>query len=114
MDVARVDALGRGRVYSGDAAAREGLVDQLGGFGAAVARARELAHLPVDTEVTIVPRRPSGLLDYVSDALSVAGTSAPALTIPDALKPALAQMLLLSRVGASVPLALYEGSTPPE
>jgi protease IV len=114
MPIERVDALGRGRVYSGDAAEREGLVDKLGGFGAALARARELAHLPVDAEITIVPRRPSGLLDYVGSALGVQAAAAPTLPVPEALKPALAQALFLSRVGGAAPLALYEGTTPVE
>jgi protease-4 len=69
MDVATVDALARGRVYSGDAARRHGLVDRLGGLASAVARARELTRLPVDAEVIVVPRRPSSLADFLLGGL---------------------------------------------
>jgi protease-4 len=65
MSRTRVDALGRGRVWSGDVALREGLVDRLGGLGAALARARTLGGLDVESSVVIVPRRPTSLLDYV-------------------------------------------------
>ena len=70
MTVQDVDRLGRGRVYTGDTALRLGLVDHLGGFGAALARARELAGVGPDADVVVLPGRPGGLLDYV-----LAGTS---------------------------------------
>jgi ClpP class serine protease len=65
MSRTRVDALGRGRVWSGDVAQREGLVDRLGGLGAALARARELGGLDAESSVVVVPRRPASLLDFV-------------------------------------------------
>ena len=63
--VAEIHELAQGRVWTGDAAQELGLVDRLGGFGAALARARELADLEPDAEVVVLPRRPRGLLDYV-------------------------------------------------
>ncbi len=70
MSRTRVDALGRGRVWSGDVARREGLVDQLGGLAAALARARALGGLGPESGVVVLPRRPVTLLDYVlGDAL---------------------------------------------
>jgi protease-4 len=110
MPIEKVDALARGRVYSGDAAEQNGLVDHLGGFGSALARARELAHLPVDTEVTVLPKAPGGLLDYATSALGASAQAAPSLPIPEALRPALAQLYMLARAGAAVPLALHEGT----
>ncbi|MCA9534830.1 MAG: signal peptide peptidase SppA [Myxococcales bacterium] len=65
MSVEEVDAVGQGRVFSGDRAQRLGLVDRLGGFGSALARARERAHLAPGCRVRVAPGRPSGLLDYV-------------------------------------------------
>jgi protease-4 len=67
-----VDALGRGRIYSGDAARELRLVDRLGGFLAALDRARELADLPMDAEITYVPGRPRSLVDYVTSSLGLA------------------------------------------
>jgi protease-4 len=65
MSAEAVNAVGRGRIWSGDAAIREGLADHLGGFVAALARARELGRVPPQAEIEYVPSRPSSLLDYV-------------------------------------------------
>ncbi len=65
MDVEAIDAIARGRIWSGDAASRNGLVDRLGGFGSALARARARANLPDDAPIEVVPARPTTLLDYV-------------------------------------------------
>ncbi len=110
MSVEKVDALARGRVYSGDAALAVGLIDQLGGFGSALARARELAGLDVDAPVVIRPKRPSGLLDYVFAAREEAHVSASSV-LPEALKPFLARMFLLKHMNGVEPVALYEGPT---
>ena len=104
MPVEQVDLLARGRVYSGDAALANGLVDSLGGFGSALARARELGKLAPNAEVVVVPRRPSTLLDYVT------GVSASTqLPISAALKPMLSRLMLLSMLSGSEPVALFEG-----
>lgn len=72
MEIADIDRVARGRVYSGDRALREGLVDHLGGLTSAIQRARELAGLDDDAEVVIVPRRPESLLEYVLGANATA------------------------------------------
>lgn len=53
-----VDAIGRGRVFTGEQAKARGLVDRLGGFDEALASARELAGLKPDApvELTFYPR----------------------------------------------------------
>jgi protease-4 len=43
-----------GRIFSGTEGKARGLVDELGGLGDAIARARELAHLPADARVDAV------------------------------------------------------------
>jgi len=65
MKFEQVDALARGRVYTGDRAKQLGLVDRLGGFSSALARARQLGGLSRNAEVVMRPKRPDGLLDYV-------------------------------------------------
>jgi protease-4 len=54
----KVDAIGRGRVFTGEQAKERGLVDTLGGFDEALAAARELAGLKSDApvELTFYPR----------------------------------------------------------
>jgi protease-4 len=53
-----VDAIGRGRVFTGEQAKERGLVDTLGGFDEALAAARELAGLKPDApvELTFYPQ----------------------------------------------------------
>lgn len=53
MSPERADSLGRGRVWSGLAAQRLGLVDTLGGLGTAVAVARELGGVGEDETVRL-------------------------------------------------------------
>jgi protease IV len=63
-----IDAVGQGRVWTGEQALKLGLVDQLGGFNDAINVARKLAKLP-DTEdvgFSIYPARKGGFSDIVS------------------------------------------------
>jgi protease-4 len=48
-----VDAIGRGRVFTGEQAKERGLVDSLGGFDAALVVARELAGVKPDAPVDL-------------------------------------------------------------
>jgi protease-4 len=54
MPVARVDELGRGRVWTGLQAKANGLVDALGGLDEAIALAKKRAGIAADTEVQLV------------------------------------------------------------
>jgi protease-4 len=54
MTVDEVDAIARGRVFTGEQALERGLVDRLGGFDAALEEARELAGLSPDASVRLV------------------------------------------------------------
>jgi protease-4 len=56
MEVAAVDQVARGRVWSGAQALEHGLVDELGGLGDAIARARTLAKLDDDARFSYVER----------------------------------------------------------
>jgi len=108
MRVEQVDALGRGRVYTGDAALRLGLVDHLGGFASALMRARQLGRVSESAEVTVLPKRPEGLLDYVFGELSGSAAPAPQVSplVPAHLRATLARAATLLQLGAATPLAL--------
>jgi len=54
MTTQEVDALGEGRVFTGEQALERGLVDTLGGFDVALDEARRLADLTPDQPVTLV------------------------------------------------------------
>jgi protease-4 len=77
-----VDAVARGRVWTGADAVERGLVDELGGLRAAVRRAKVLAGLDEDTEVRVVSYPGSSLLDLVRPRAS---SQPAAASLPDAL-----------------------------
>ena len=82
----QVDAVGRGRVWTGAQAVGEGLVDSLGGLRAAVRRAKERAGIDVDADVALVPYpTPKTLLEQLDEAFRGA-TLAAAPRLPGLLR----------------------------
>jgi len=77
MPVARVDELGRGRVWTGLQAKANGLVDALGGLDEAIAIAKKSAGIAPDTEVEVVsyPARKS-LFELLAERVSGSNTQA--------------------------------------
>ncbi|MEO1189170.1 MAG: signal peptide peptidase SppA [Pseudomonadota bacterium] len=54
LSLSQVDAVARGRVWSGEDAVENGLVDELGGLTAAITKARSLAQIEDDVSVRVV------------------------------------------------------------
>ncbi len=77
-----VDAVARGRIWTGADALQRGLVDELGGFRTAVRRAKVLAGLDEDTDVRIVSYPRSSLLDLLRPRAS---SQPAAASLPDAV-----------------------------
>jgi protease-4 len=65
MTVEAVDAIARGRVWTGADALEHGLVDELGGLRTAIARAKVLAGLEPDADVRIAGYPGSSLMDLL-------------------------------------------------
>ena len=65
MSVEAVDAVARGRVWTGADALERGLVDELGGLRTAVRRAKVLAGIDVDASVDLVSYPSSSLRDFL-------------------------------------------------
>jgi protease IV len=65
MTVEAVDAIARGRVWTGADALERGLVDELGGLRAAITRAKVLAGLEPDADVRLVGYPGSSLMDLL-------------------------------------------------
>lgn len=105
MSIDAIDKLGQGRVWSGVRAKAHGLIDVLGDLNAAIAYAKKLAKMPKDTEITLLPKRPENLFEYIVS--SNASASAHALT--PLIKP-LGQSVnwLWMLTQGPVPLALPE------
>jgi ClpP class serine protease len=84
LSVARVDEIGRGRVWTGAQAREIGLVDELGGLYAAARRAKLEVGLDPDADVSLVPfPRPQPLAEQLADAMHRAAVrAAPELPLP--------------------------------
>ncbi|MBJ7341123.1 signal peptide peptidase SppA [Mycolicibacterium sp.] len=76
-----VDAVARGRVWTGADAKERGLVDELGGLRTAIDRAKVLAGFDADTEVKLVGLPGSSLLDMLRPKPS---SQPAAASLPDA------------------------------
>ena len=76
---ARVDEIGRGHVWTGAEAKGLGLVDQMGGVGAAIDLAARLGHVPLERgglpALTLLPRPTGGLLARLTGLDSDDGSS---------------------------------------
>ncbi|MBN1944208.1 MAG: signal peptide peptidase SppA [Bradymonadales bacterium] len=62
LSTEEVDSVGRGRIWSGTRAVELGLADEIGGLLDAIARAKELAGLDPEEEVTVLSLPEQGLL----------------------------------------------------
>jgi protease-4 len=71
LSEAQVEAVAKGRVWTGEEAKARGLVDELGGFGVGLRLVREAAQLPADKpfELAVFPRE-KGTLERVYDRLA--------------------------------------------
>ncbi len=88
----QVDAIGRGRVWTGAQAAELGLVDGLGGLRAAVDRAKQALELAADADVELVLYpRPKSLAEQIDELLRRAALAAlgahPAAELARRLEP---------------------------
>ncbi len=116
MTVQEVDALGRGRLWMGDQAIDNGLVDHLGGFASALQAARHAAGVGPEVDFFVVPGRPSTLLDYVLSFLGLGASPTDPIAAEQAavalervapeLRAAIAAVVTMRHAGAGAPLAL--------
>lgn len=90
LDRERVDALARGRVWTGEQAAERGLVDALGGLRAAVIEGKRQLSIDEDADVTLMLfPPPQSLPEQIAEALGgIRAAVQPALPLPDTLAKA--------------------------
>ncbi|NUQ79507.1 MAG: signal peptide peptidase SppA [Polyangiaceae bacterium] len=104
MKAEEVDAVARGRVWTGAQAKERRLVDKLGGLRHALAEARELGGLPGDAPILELPEEDESLLGLL---MSLAG--APAAAVPaSAFVPA----ALLDMARALSPFMIFDSNKP--
>jgi len=106
----QIDAVGRGRVWTGQQALEKGLVDHLGGLREALEAARAAASLPADAPIEEAPRESESLLETVINAVGGSGRAAtPLETLPPALMGLARALAPLLVYRADQPLARFEG-----
>jgi protease IV len=104
MSKEQVDAVGEGRVWTGQEALDHHLVDGLGGLRQALDEARRVANLPYDAPIVELPKLDETLLDI---ALDLVGLGPSSKTLLDGLP---VQIKDLAR--ALAPMAVYEPGVP--
>jgi protease IV len=102
LTIDAVDAVARGRIWTGSDALDRGLVDELGGLRTAVRRAKVLAGLDEDSDVRIVSYPGSSLLDMLRPRAS---SQPAAASLPEAVGA------LLARSAAGILENLEQGMT---
>jgi protease-4 len=101
MTVEAVDAVARGRVWTGADAKEHGLVDDLGGLRTAVEKAKVLAGFDADADVKVIGLPGSGLMDMLRPKAS---SHPAAASLPDAVGALIGQSVagLLGQVERSI------------
>jgi protease-4 len=106
MTKEQVDAVGRGRVWTGQQALEHHLVDHLGGLREALDAARAAAYLPDDAPIVELPRENDSLIAQVLSAVTGGGgdsAEAAVAVLPPAVRD-------LAR--AVAPLVVYRSDEP--
>jgi protease IV len=118
MQVEKVRAAARGRVWSGTDAKNQGLVDVLGGFWTAAGQAAALGSVPADGMIFRVYPRPTGLLarlgalsDGLEASLGLMGRIESILNLP-ALQALIGQVSSLPQGGPGSTMQLKAANLP--
>jgi protease-4 len=99
MDKDKVESLAQGRVWTGDAAKENGLIDRIGGLEDAVMLAREMAKIPNNSKAEIVEYAPQRGLFKMN--LPFPGLGASVAAIPALFSVDWSSALMASLSGAS-------------
>ncbi len=114
LDAAAVEALAKGRIWSGEDAKARGLVDVLGGYATALAVAKQQAGIPAESDVTIKlfppPRDAASVLisRLLDEDRELAGTSPTLARAAAALSPVLAALERLALPPGALTMAPVE------
>ena len=109
MTVEEVDAVARGRIWTGADALERGLVDELGGMRAAVRRAKVLAGLDADTEVSLVGFPGNSVRDFLRQKASAESGASLAEVATDLLGSAVSGVIARGERSLSGTTALWLG-----
>jgi protease-4 len=107
-----VDALARGRVWTGLGASTRGLVDDVGGFRQALALARRLGDLPNDSPIVELPVETPTLLGQILKLGGLQVKGSDLLWLPPQLRSAATALAPLLLVDQHKPMALSDMAVP--
>ncbi len=107
MTKAQVDAVGGGRVWTGQQATERHLVDHLGGLREALADARAQAGLADDAPIVEAPPATTSLLDWALKLAGGQGAADPVTATVESLPPA-----VRSVARALAPMLVYRSDVP--
>jgi len=107
MSKEQIDAVGRGRVWTGQQAFERHLVDHLGGLREALDAARAAAYLPADAPILERPRESDSLILQALSAITGGSASDRAEATVDALPPPIRDL-----ARAVAPLVVYRSDEP--
>jgi len=101
-----IDAVARGRVWTGAQAKDRNLVDHLGGLREALAEARKRADLPPDTAIVELPEEDDSLLGSLAKLVGITAAPQPAMAgvfIPP---------VLMDLARGLAPMMVFDGTKP--
>jgi protease-4 len=110
MSKADIDAVGRGRVWTGQQAFERHLVDHLGGLREALADARSAAYLPEDAPIVEYPPQTTSLLDLALKLAGGGGSDQATPTVAQTLETLPPAVRAIAR--AVAPLLVYRSDEP--
>ena len=106
-----VDRVGQGRVWTGEQAKANGLVDELGGIRQALIEARRLGHLPEDAPIIELPKIQTSLLGQILGIQGIRSEAGVPAVLPHAVMQLAHAMAPFLVHPADHPLARMELTT---
>lgn len=101
-----VERVAQGRVWTGEQASQNGLVDQIGGLRQALEHARRLAHLPEGAPIIELPKIPSSWLGRMLGIPGISGSTESPLAglLPSSVRTLAANLAPFLMYSSHVPL----------
>jgi protease-4 len=109
MTADAVDAIGRGKVWTGAQASQRGLVDKTGGLRQAIAEARALGHVALDSPIVEMPDDDESLL---AQLLALAGVRAALGNSPVGAATPIVPPAMLQIARSLAPFLVFESTRP--
>ncbi|HEX7662920.1 MAG TPA: S49 family peptidase, partial [Polyangiaceae bacterium] len=108
MTKAEVDAVGEGRVWTGQEAMDRKLVDKMGGLREALAEARHLSGLPYDAPIDLEPPPDKSLIEKALEVVVGSSSMASIEILPPQFRALARELAPVTQLKGDVPMARLE------